>query len=96
MLKKAAGSPTAPKFSPLDAVNIFRSLDSEGTGQIPTSEFIRNLKASPELAAKLGMPEKLRRETILRESYQLVFGSFECDQAKIINVKHLKLYHFSF
>ena len=89
--RKPATSPKASKFSPPEAVSIFKRLDTRGVGELSTQEFVKNLKDSQDLATKLGMPERLRRETSLRDSYQLIFGSIECNQATTINVNHPKI-----
>ena len=85
-LRKPAVSPKAPKFTASDAITMYRALDPLGKGELSTVDFIKNLKASQEMATKFGMPERLRRESTTRDSYQFVMGSFECNEAKTISV----------
>ncbi len=66
---------------------MYKALDTLGKGEMTTVDFIKNLKASQELATKFGMPERLRRESTIRDSYQFVMGSFECNEAKSISVR---------
>jgi hypothetical protein len=83
--KKSASS-MEQKFSASETVALFKDLDTKGIGEISTFEFIINLKASQVLSAKLGMPEKLRKEASIRDNYQLIFGAFECERTKSITV----------
>jgi hypothetical protein len=85
-LRKPGVSPKAPKFTALDVITMYRALDPLGKGDMSTVAFIKNLKASQDMATKFGMPERLRRESTTRDSYQFVIGSFECNEAKDISV----------
>ena len=72
---------------------MYKALDPLGKGEMTTVDFIKNLKASQELATKFGMPERLRRESTSRDSYQFVMGSFECNEVKSISVRSSQLVH---
>jgi hypothetical protein len=86
-LRKPAVSPNVVKFTASDVITLYKALDPLGKGEMSTVDFIKNLKASQEIATKFGMPERVRRESTTRDSYQLIMGSFECNEAKAISVR---------
>ena len=64
----------AHKLTALEVINIFKTLDTNGDGELSHAEFIKGLKDKPTIADKLGMPSDIHAEDGTRESYQLAFG----------------------
>jgi len=78
-----------PAMTALEVINIFKTLDINGDGEVSHAEFIKGLKLNPSIAEKLGMPTEIRAEDGTRGSYQLAFGQIDNDGSKTIDLTEL-------
>ena len=85
--------PKPTKLSPLEIVQIFKSIDKSSTFEVPTEQFIAALKSSPDAAEKFGMEKDFQKEDALKDSYVLAFGKFDRKSTKSITVRfrHLRV-----
>jgi len=84
---KAPGG--AAKLTALEVINMFKTLDINGDGEVTHVEFLKGLKINPSIADKLGMPKDVRAEDGTRDSYQLAFGQIDNDGSKTIDLSEL-------
>jgi len=80
---------SAPKLTALELINIFKTLDLNGDGEVSHAEFVKGLRKNPTIAEKLGMPTDIRAEDGTRESYQLAFGQIDNNDSKSIDLTEL-------
>ena len=77
---------SAPQLTALELINIFKTLDANGDGEVSHVEFLKGLKKHPTIAEKLGMPTDIRAEDGTRDSYQLAFGQIDNNDSKSIDL----------
>jgi Ca2+-binding EF-hand superfamily protein len=81
----------APKLTALEVINIFKTLDTNGDGEISHAEFIRGCKSHPSIADKLGVPTGAHAQD--NRSLQLAFGKLDLDKSKSIDVMEILGYY---
>jgi len=81
----------APHLTALEVINIFKTLDLNGDGEISHAEFIRGCKSNPSIAEKLGMPAGAQSQN--NRSYQLAFGKIDHDHSKTIDLMEMLGYY---
>ena len=59
---KDRGRESGPELSALELIDIFKTLDINGDGEVSHAEFIKGLKGNPRMAERLGMPSEIRAE----------------------------------
>ena len=59
---KYRGRQGGPELSALELIDIFKTLDINGDGEVSHAEFIKGLKGNPRMAERLGMPSEIRAE----------------------------------
>lgn len=81
----------APRLTALEVINIFKTLDTNGDGEISHAEFIRGCKAHSSIADKLGVPAGVHAQD--NRSLQLAFGKLDLDKSKSIDVMEILGYY---
>ena len=77
------------QLTALEVINMFKTLDRNGDGELSHAEFLKGIKMNPLIGEKLGMPKDVRAEDGTRDSYQLAFGQIDNDGSKTIDLSEL-------
>jgi Tfp pilus assembly protein PilF/Ca2+-binding EF-hand superfamily protein len=86
---KSQGGAAHAQLTALEVINMFKTLDRNGDGELSHAEFLKGIKMNPLIGEKLGMPKDVRAEDGTRDSYQLAFGQIDNDGSKTIDLSEL-------
>ena len=68
-----------------EALDIFEALDTNADGEISMIEFIKGLRASPDIAQRLELPTQIHQEDESRSIFQYTFGEIDVDLSKSVS-----------
>jgi hypothetical protein len=87
----AAAGP-AKSMTPFEVMDCFIVLDQDRDGEVSNTEFIQGLKSNSLLAQKFGLEQTSALNDDSKQKYDLVFGQFDNDTSKSINVCSLSMF----